>query len=76
MKTLFFFADHVFRFKYRDPYTPIEVEEGIIASWDLAVYEEENDKMLRDFFIMGCVTAFIFAVILAVTGAAVWLAVH
>lgn len=49
MRFLYFLADKVFRFRYRDPHT----ERDGIPTWDIGIYEEEHDKMLRDFFIMG-----------------------
>ena len=75
MRFLYFLADHVFRFKYRDPYAPPAADQAL-ATWDVIIYEEEQNKMLRDFFIMGCVTAFALVLILAVTGASAWLIAH
>ena len=69
MRFLYFLADRVFRFKYRDPNTnPV--------TWDIGIYEEEQDKMLRDFFIMGCVTAAIAILLLSVAGASAWLIIN
>lgn len=50
MNGLYFLADHIFRFRYRDPVTN---EKPL--TWDLRIYEDEMNKMHRDFFIMGVV---------------------
>lgn len=59
MKVLFFLADRVFRFRYRDP------SGGGGITWDIGIYEEESNKMLRDFFFMGAVLGGVPALLLA-----------
>ena len=69
MQILYFLSERIFRFRYRDPNTGP-------ATWDIGIYEQDQEKMLRDFFIMGCVTAAIAIIILAVTGASAWLIIN
>lgn len=71
MRFLYFLADHVFRFRYRDPSTERDEENNVLV-WDIGIYEDEIDKVHRDFFIMGGVLGFVFAAIL---GGLLWLTV-
>lgn len=64
MRFLYFLADHVFRFRYRDPMIDNQ-EDSLLMTWDLGVYEEEVDKMLRDFLIMGITLGVTITTILA-----------
>lgn len=64
MKILYFLADHVFRFRYRDPNTGP-------TTWDIGIYEEEQDKTLRDFFLMGVSITLIVCVV--VGGVICWI---
>ena len=61
-KLIMFLADHVFRFSYRDP---CAVSEDGTIILELDVWEEENDKMLYDFFYMGLVTGTVLTIIVA-----------
>lgn len=69
MKILWFLADHIFRFRYRNPFP--ETEDGTVI-WELDIYHEESDKMLIDFFFMGFV---IGAIVTAMAAGIVWLIV-
>jgi hypothetical protein len=66
MNFLYFLADNLFRFKYRDPYSTHENR----TFWALDVFEEENEKMRRDFFIMGLVFGVVISLLLV---GALWL---
>lgn len=50
MKFLEFLADRVFRFRYRDP---AGKNDAGLTTWDLSIAEEEQDRMLVHFFVMG-----------------------
>lgn len=63
MSVLYFLADHVFRFRYRNPSS--RDEENDMLVWDIGVYEDEIDKVHRDFFIMGATLGAFLTVILA-----------
>lgn len=67
MKLIWFLADHVFRFRYRDPFP---VDENGVQLWELDTYEEESDKMLVDFFFMGFV---IGAIITSMAAGIIWI---
>ena len=66
MNILYFLADKIFRFRYRDPVT----SEIPIITWDIGIYEDEMNKMHRDFFIMGAVIGVVSG---SVFVAALWL---
>ena len=66
MKILYFLAEHVFRFRYRNSCT---VNEQGNTVWDIGIHEEENEKMMRDFFFMGAV---IGAIIVAIMAGILW----
>lgn len=66
MNLLYFLSEHVFRFRYRNSCT---VNEQGNTVWDIGIYEEENEKMVRDFFFMGIV---IGAIIVAIMAGILW----
>lgn len=66
MKILYFLSEHVFRFRYRNSCT---VNERGNTVWDIGIHEEENEKMMRDFFFMGAV---IGAIIVAIMAGILW----
>lgn len=63
MRILYFLADNVFRFRYRDPSSRDEENDTFV--WDIGVYEEEVDKVHRDFFVMGLTLGVVVAALLA-----------
>ena len=65
MRLLYLLADHVFRFRYTDP---LSKKDGV-STWDVGIYEEQVDKVNRDFFIMG----FVIGLLLTTIGAVTWL---
>lgn len=71
MNLFAFLADHVFRFRYRDPVTNDGNDGGPIV-WDIGIYEDEMDKMHIDFFFMGFV---IGALLTAFAAGIIWLIV-
>lgn len=68
MKILYFLSEHVFRFRYRNSCT---VNEQGNTVWDIGIHEEENEKMMRDFFLMGASTG--LAICVVIGGAICWL---
>ena len=60
MKLLYFLSEHIFRFRYRNSCT---VNERGNTVWDIGIHEEENEKMIRDFFLMGLVIGGIISAI-------------
>ena len=65
MNFLYFLAEQVFRFRYRNSCT---VNERGNTVWDIGIHEEENEKMMRDFFLMGLIIGAIMgAIVIGVT---------
>ena len=72
MKILYFLADRVFRFRYRDPMTN-DGNDGGLPTWDLGIYEDEMEKMRLDLFFMGFV---IGAILDAIVTGILWVTVR
>lgn len=64
MRFLYFLADHVFRFRYRDPMIDNQ-EDSLLMTWDIGIYEDQINKMHRDFLIMGVTLGVVGTAILA-----------
>lgn len=67
MRLLEFLADHVFRFRYRDP---VGKNDAGLITLDMGIAEEEQTRMLVHFFVMGVVVGI---VVTAIVGGAAWL---
>jgi hypothetical protein len=62
-KIIMFLSEKVFRFRYQDPHTDTNV-------WDVGIYEDNMDKMLRDVFVIG---ASVGGVVVALCAAVWWM---
>lgn len=70
MRLLEFLADHVFRFRYRDP---VGKNDAGLITLDMGIAEEEQTRMLVHFFVMGVVVG---VIAIALVGGTAWLIVH